>query len=158
MSRVLTKKSTVGGKVPLPADLEIGELAVNTADAKLYTKHSNGSIVQLTSPSNTTYYDSKGIVQNVKQFHAVISVTSAGGSFTCNYSHVGFTRILNVQVTAEASGSALADRKLADIKLDGVTTTQLDGHLMSASSAGLLAAMTLVGADAGKLHITVTGV
>lgn len=158
MSRVLTKKSTVGGKVPLPADLEIGELAVNTADAKLYTKHSNGSVVQLTSPSNTTHYDSAGIVQNVKQFHTVVSVTGAGGVFTVNYEHVGFTRILNVQVTAEASGTALADRRLADIKLNGVTTSQLTGDIMSASSAGLLAAMTLVEAGAGKLHITVTGV
>ena len=47
MPRVITKKSTVAGKIPLAGDLEIGELAVNTADAKLYTKHSNGDIVDL---------------------------------------------------------------------------------------------------------------
>lgn len=45
MPRVITKKSTVEGKVPLSSDLEIGELAVNTADKKLYTKHNNGSVV-----------------------------------------------------------------------------------------------------------------
>jgi carbonic anhydrase/acetyltransferase-like protein (isoleucine patch superfamily) len=45
MPKVITKKSTVIGKVPLPADLDIGELAVNTADKKLYTKHSNGNVV-----------------------------------------------------------------------------------------------------------------
>ena len=37
MARFITKKSTVAAKVPLAADLEIGELAVNTADAKIYT-------------------------------------------------------------------------------------------------------------------------
>ncbi|MBX7271131.1 pyocin knob domain-containing protein [Stutzerimonas chloritidismutans] len=45
--RLITKKSTVAAKVPLATDLEIGELAVNTADAKLYTKHSDNTVKQL---------------------------------------------------------------------------------------------------------------
>ena len=65
MSRVITKKSTVTGKVPVPADLEIGELAVNTADKKLYTKHSNNAVVQIgttitissTAPASPTIDD-----------------------------------------------------------------------------------------------------
>lgn len=65
MPRVITKKSTVEGKVPLSSDLEIGELAVNTADKKLYTKHNNGSIVVIgtyitissTAPSNPQVND-----------------------------------------------------------------------------------------------------
>jgi len=52
MARVLTKKSTVAAKVPLATDLEIGELAVNTADAKLYTKHSDSTIKQLGIATN----------------------------------------------------------------------------------------------------------
>lgn len=46
--KVVTKHSDVPGKVPVAADLEVGELAVNTNDAKLYTKHSDNSIVDLT--------------------------------------------------------------------------------------------------------------
>ena len=157
MSRVITKKSTVAGKSPVASDLEIGELAVNTADAKLYTKHSNGQIIALNGKS-VTFYDDNGVVENVKQYCTVISLTAALGEFSINYAHVGFTRILNVQLTGEASGTALADRRLADVKLNGVSTTKLDGHFMSASSAGLLAAMTLVNADVGKIHITITGV
>ena len=45
MPKVITKKSTVVGKVPLATDLDVGELAVNTADKKLYTKHSNGNVI-----------------------------------------------------------------------------------------------------------------
>ena len=45
MPKVITKKSTVVGKVPLATDLDIGELAVNTADKKLYTKHSDGNVI-----------------------------------------------------------------------------------------------------------------
>ena len=33
----LIKRSNVPGKVPLPGDLQLGELALNTADVKLYT-------------------------------------------------------------------------------------------------------------------------
>lgn len=52
MARVLTKKSTVAAKVPLATDLEIGELAVNTADAKIYTKHSDNTVKQLGIATN----------------------------------------------------------------------------------------------------------
>ena len=44
MAKIIAKKSTVAGKVPLPTDLEIGEIAVNTADNRIYTKHSDNSI------------------------------------------------------------------------------------------------------------------
>ena len=47
MPKVITKKSTVVGKVPVPTDLDIGELAVNTADKKLYAKHSDNAVVQI---------------------------------------------------------------------------------------------------------------
>jgi hypothetical protein len=65
MPKVITKKSTVAGKVPLSSDLDIGELAVNTADKKLYTKHSNGSVVLIgtfitissTAPENPSVND-----------------------------------------------------------------------------------------------------
>ena len=65
MPKVITKKSTVAGKVPLSSDLDIGELAVNTADKKLYTKHSDGSVVLIgtfitissTAPENPSVND-----------------------------------------------------------------------------------------------------
>jgi hypothetical protein len=48
-NELIIKKSTVAGKAPVAGDLEIGELAVNTADAKLYTKHSDGTVKQLSA-------------------------------------------------------------------------------------------------------------
>lgn len=43
------KRSAVSGKVPVVGDLQLGELAVNTFDGKLYTKKDNGtaSIVEI---------------------------------------------------------------------------------------------------------------
>ena len=47
------KQSSVEAKVPLAADLEQGELALNTFDEKLYTKNSSGNVVQLNSAQYT---------------------------------------------------------------------------------------------------------
>ena len=47
MPTVITKKSTVAGKVPLDTDLQIGELAVNTADGLIFTKHSDSTVVEI---------------------------------------------------------------------------------------------------------------
>ena len=65
MPKVITKKSTVVGQVPEPTDLNIGELAVDTADRKLYTKHSDGNVVLIgtfitispTAPKNPSVND-----------------------------------------------------------------------------------------------------
>ena len=41
------KRSSTASDVPTSSDLLVGEIAVNTADGKIYTKHTNGSIVEL---------------------------------------------------------------------------------------------------------------
>ena len=40
-NKVIVKKNSSAGNVPSASDIDVGELAVNTADAKLFTKHSN---------------------------------------------------------------------------------------------------------------------
>jgi hypothetical protein len=44
---ILLKKSTVPGRVPGTQDLQVGELAVNTADRRLFSKHSDGEVVPI---------------------------------------------------------------------------------------------------------------
>ena len=44
MTTIVIKNSQVINKVPSGADLQVGELAINTADAKLFTKHTDGAI------------------------------------------------------------------------------------------------------------------
>lgn len=45
MSTIIHKKSSVTGKVPVAGDLQYGELAVNYADAKIYLKKSDNTVV-----------------------------------------------------------------------------------------------------------------
>lgn len=47
--KLQVRRSSVAGKVPTPADLEDGELALNTADGVLYYKNSQGAITSLSS-------------------------------------------------------------------------------------------------------------
>jgi hypothetical protein len=53
-SRVLNKRSAVPGKVPTTAQIDLGELAINTRDGKLFLKRDNGNgtstIVEIGSP------------------------------------------------------------------------------------------------------------
>jgi len=44
-NKIILKKSSVAGKVPLATDLEIGEIAVNLADAMLYSKNAAGTVI-----------------------------------------------------------------------------------------------------------------
>ena len=46
---IVLRRSAVAGKTPAVGDLQLGELALNTYDGKLYTKKDNGtaSIVEL---------------------------------------------------------------------------------------------------------------
>lgn len=43
-NKIILKKSAVVGKIPLPADLVYGELAINYADGKLYYKNTNNQV------------------------------------------------------------------------------------------------------------------
>lgn len=44
---ILIKNNSTAAAVPTAGQLSVGELAVNTADRKIYTKHSDGTVVQM---------------------------------------------------------------------------------------------------------------
>jgi hypothetical protein len=46
-NKLIAKRSSVAGKVPATTDLDVGEIAVNLADRKIFTKDSAGTVVQL---------------------------------------------------------------------------------------------------------------
>ncbi|MFZ9568574.1 MAG: hypothetical protein ACO28M_01900 [Vulcanococcus sp.] len=56
------KRSAVAGKVPAVGDLQLGELALNTYDGKLYTKKDNGtaSVVELSGGAGGTLNELDG--------------------------------------------------------------------------------------------------
>lgn len=44
---IIPKKSSVASKVPLATDLQVGEIAVNLTDRKMYSKDAGGTVFQL---------------------------------------------------------------------------------------------------------------
>ena len=46
-STIKLKRSSTASDTPSASDLEVGELAINTADAKLFTKHTDNSIKEI---------------------------------------------------------------------------------------------------------------
>lgn len=48
-TKIIHKKSSVAEKVPLTTDLEIGEIAINLVDKKLFSKDGNGNIIEFGS-------------------------------------------------------------------------------------------------------------
>jgi len=46
-TKIIHKKSSVAGSVPLAADLQPGELAVNLADKIIYTKDTSGNVIEM---------------------------------------------------------------------------------------------------------------
>jgi len=43
-NKIIIKKSSIAGKIPLTTDLEYGELAINYTDGKLYYKNANNVV------------------------------------------------------------------------------------------------------------------
>ena len=48
------KRSSVASSIPAPASLEVGELAINIPDGKLYTKATDGTIKELGGAGSVT--------------------------------------------------------------------------------------------------------
>lgn len=119
MSTVKLKRSAVSGKIPLTTDLQLGEIAINTYDGKLYLKKDDGveSIVDVTAPT--------------------LDIVTGAGASTTNAITIGdLTTNGNISVTGTVDGRDVASD---GSKLDGIeagadvtdsTNVQAAGALM----------------------------
>lgn len=105
-TKILLKKSVTSGAAPLTSDIDTGEIALNLADRKIYTKDNGGSVVTLgvyvdaVAPGNPAegdlWYDTGN---NLLKSHNGSSFESAG------YTTVG--ALEDVTLTSIASGDHL---------------------------------------------------
>jgi len=132
-TKILLKKSSTSGSSPLTSDLDQGELAINLADRKVFTKDNGNAIVTIggayvdsTAPANPAegdlFYDT---ANNLLKAHngssfvtvgnyadsdarAAISVTDAGGDGSLAYNNstgvITYTGPSAAEVQAHISG------------------------------------------------------
>jgi hypothetical protein len=98
-NKIILKKSSVAAKTPLSTDLDVGELAVNLVDQKLYSKKSDGTVVLVGSGATGG------------------SVTSVSGTGTVNG--------ISLSGTVTSSGNLTLGGALSGVSL----TTQVAGTL-----------------------------
>lgn len=134
-TKIILKKSTTAGGVPLTADLEIGEVALNLADRKLYTKNNSNQVVVVgaayvggTAPSGPAegdlWYDSTNDL--LKTYNGTIW-TAAGYTLLTQFGVTSSAAELNI-----LDGATLTTTELNYV--DGVTSAiqaQLDGKAAS---------------------------
>jgi hypothetical protein len=130
------KRSSTSGSVPTTAQLAQGELAVNLADKKLYTKDSTNSVVEIT-PTNAT--NLTGTSTSNIQSSALASGTASSSTFLRGdrtWQTISTTPTTDQVLTATAGASYAAV---------GVYTIASNGSGSSTSNGATVAGSSLTG-------------
>jgi hypothetical protein len=130
---LLLKRSAVAGRAPVPADLVLGELAVNVTDGKLYLKKATGgveSIVDVTAGGMTdaelfakvTAQDGPGSGLNADLLdgtHASAFALLAGATFTGTVTAPNFVSSSDARLKSDIA--PIPDALAKVLALTGVT-------------------------------------
>lgn len=101
---ILIRRSNVAGKVPTTAQLELGELAVNTTDGKIFLKKSSslGESIEAAVTTNTTTTGSVNLLGNL----LIIGKSSFSGSV--NFSGSLIPHVVSGKTSIHSIGSSTA--------------------------------------------------
>ena len=98
-TQILIKKSTTASAVPTTSDITTGELAVNTADKRLFTNNS-GTIVELgINPSSVT----------------TGAITASSGTVSGNWSVSGTLTVATPSNSTDAASKAYVDTAVSNV-------------------------------------------
>ena len=137
------KRSSTASDTPSASDLAVGELAVNTADAKLFTKHTDGSVKELAG--------SGGGDGDITAVTAGTGLTGGGtsGDVTVNVD----TGISNGKIPVFTSGAADNDfLRIDGTSIEGRSASEVLSDISAMPLAGgvFTGDVTLTDTDAGS--------
>ena len=173
-TKIILKKSSTVGAIPLSTDLEIGEVALNLADRKLYTKDNSNNVVQVghpyvgatapTSPAEgDLWYDS---VNDALMAYDGTAWQSAGYQNLSELEDVTITSIAAGEIL-KWNGSSFVNNTLAEADIQAASNTEADsraaisvtdaggdGSLSYNSTSGVI---TYTGPSAAEVQAHITG-
>lgn len=139
---IIPKRSSVAAKVPLPGDLEIGEIAVNLADGLIFTKNASGTVITLGGSSGSYLPLAGGTLTGGLTVEGNLLLSAnAGGART-----IGFASGTDTTLVLQAGGASGAGANLEltrdNIAYVDATLTRLrsqDGatNFLEASASGV---------------------
>jgi hypothetical protein len=134
MATIITKNSQTASAVPSAASLSVGELAVNTADGKLYTEHTGGVVKEII-PSTVV----DGGITEAKIASNAVTTTKIADS------NVTGAKLENSGVTASTYGSGSAIP---------VITVDAKGRITSASTSAISGGVSSLNGQTGAITNT----
>lgn len=144
--RILLKRSSTAGSAPLATQLVEGELALNTADGKLFYKRSNGSIGEIAGGGVMTVAGTAPIAANTSGGTATISISAATTSAAGSMSAADKSKLDGIASGAQvnvptnlgytASTRVLTSSTGSNVTLPQVTTSN-DGLMIAADKTKL---------------------
>ena len=155
------KRSNVAGSIPSPSSLELGELALNTADGKAFMKKSDGNVIEIgavsTSSISASYADTAGFA--ITAGSASYSNTATSSSYSLIATSASFAATAsyaaNVPQTASyaisasyASTASSAD----DFLVRGTLTAQTIVAQYITSSTSFITGSTKFGTLSSNTH------
>jgi hypothetical protein len=148
-TKIIHKKSSVTEKVPLTTDLEVGELAINLADKKLFTKDTGNSIISLGNTEEQKLPIKADVALAKGDFLYATGTVGASGKITVNKFIANNTieELYTVGVAEKDfavgdTGFAVSFGEIKNINTTGstVSETWIDGTILysSATTSGKL--------------------
>jgi len=163
-TKIIHKKSSVTNRVPVSGDLEVGEIALNLTDQKIYSKQSDGTVVEMAPADDSS--DKLPLAGGT----LTGDVTFTGASYNAVWDNSANSLRFADNAMAvfgdggDASihwnGSALEfTSELGDVVLRGNNEIKLQSHAGDNFFVGLAGgASTIYHNDSAKLATTSTGV
>lgn len=97
------KRSETASSAPTTSDIAVGEIAINTADKKLYVRDSNDDIKAIGGGMTVTDTDSTADVETIKFADTI------DGLFTIDTTSESNTAIVRMNISADQDYGSISD-------------------------------------------------
>ena len=151
------KRSNVAGTIPSPSSLDLGELALNTADGKAFMKKSDGNVIEIgavsTSSISASYANTAGFAITAgSASYSNISTTSSYSLVAISSSYALTASFTPGSGTAVSSSYAATASSADNFLVRGTLTAQTIVAQYITSSTSFITGSTKFGTLSSNTH------